>query len=343
MKKIAFLTLALAVLAASCTKEQVYSCNPGDEVHFAAGSALGAQGTKTAYGSDGWSGEGDRRIDWQNDDLLCIACNQCENTKNAVYKAVNAQSNGQAGLELVSPAEGLRWGTGSHTFYAAYPSTSTIAESTGTLTATVAATQTGAASGSSSAYEVAPAMGDMILVSKKTIEPTDDGVTFDFTPLSTAIKMQITNNRGAAMRVASIALQSTVSQDLSGSFTANMSSWTQSFDPHSYPTCTASGSTSSTVTITTTDGTNSYLEVADNGTLTATFFLLPTADLYDLKFVITFSDSSTLSTVIKKTNGADDTANRITFPAHKKSYVTGVAVPTALYINEDIVESNGVW
>ena len=41
------LAAALA-LAVSCTKDSVYSCNPGDEIHFAAGSTTSAQGTKAA-------------------------------------------------------------------------------------------------------------------------------------------------------------------------------------------------------------------------------------------------------------------------------------------------------
>ena len=313
----------------------------GSSIRFGVKHSSSTLGTKAAYGSGStFSADADRNVLWENDDLLRIACNECIDTKNAVYKAVSATSGGQAGLQVDTSSDNLRWGTGTHNIYAVYPSTSTIAESTGTLTATVAAFQTGTATSSSDDWTVAPAMDNLVLVSKISSAPTDDALNFPFTALSTAIKMQITNNRGAAMRVASIALQSTASQNLSGSFTADMSSWTQNVTSgsYTYPTCTAAGSNTQAVTITTTYGTNDYLEIADQGTLTATFFLLPTAALYDLKFVITFSDASTLSTVIKRTDGGDDTANRITFPAHKKSYVTGILVPkgidwTSVYVH----------
>ena len=359
MKKTIIIAAIALAAAVSCTKEPVYSCNPGDEIQFCTGRTLGALGTKTAYGSDGWSGTNDRRIDWKNNDKITIVCNECDGVTKSDYVITGATSSGTAGLKIDPSSTNLLWGTGSHTFYVSYPSSVTFAESigsyTGTITASVAATQTGEASGTSSAYVVTPEMTSQVLVSKKVTSPVEEGISLDFTPLSTAIKMQITNNRGAAIQVASIALQSTASQNLSGDFTADMSGWTQAFSPYTYPTCTAAGSNTTEVKITTTDGTNDYLEVADKGTLTATFFLLPTADLYDLKFVITFSDDSTLSTVIKRTDGADDTANRVTFPVHKKSYVNGILVPKGInwtsvyardnedYIVEDSLTGETYW
>ena len=340
MKKIAFLTLALAALAASCTKEQVYSCNPGDEVHFAAGSASSVQGTKAAYDSSN-----DLKINWQDDDQIRIVCAQCSETKDALYKAVSAQSNGRAGLEPVNSASILCWGesTADHKFYAAYPGSNSI--SSGTLNANVAASQSGTVSEDASGnWTVAPAMSNMALVSAETTKPTSDALTFNFTPLTTAIELTITNKRGETMNVESIALQATATgMSLSGSYNADLdgtwaapsdvctNSWAtpQAYSySKEYPACADLTSGGASITIPTpASGSQNYIAVEQDKTLTATFFIQPTAHVYDLKFVINFSDDSSLSTVIKRVDQATDAANRITFPRHAKSYVSGIFVP----------------
>ena len=257
---------------------------------------------------------------------------------------MNAQSNGQAGLQLVSPAIGLRWGgsTTDHNFYAAYPGSNSI--TSGTLSASVAASQNGTVSkDASDNWTVAPAMGNMALVSAKTTKPTSDALTFDFTPLTTAIKVTITNKRGAAMDVKSIALEATATDMyLSGTFEADLDgTWTTPDGPtnswlaenktysysKTYPDCKGLSDGGTSVTIDTPGTSEDYITVAVDKTLTATFFIQPTTHVYDLKFKITFSDNSSLTNVIKRVDQATEAANRITFPRHAKSYVTGIFVP----------------
>ena len=350
MKGTAIITLTAAAIAlaaaVSCSRtlDPVYPCNPGDEIHFAASRTATAQGTKAAY-----DGTNDLQINWQDDDQIRIVCAQCSETQDALYKAVNAVTSGtgigQAGLQLVSPAIGLRWGgsTTDHKFYAAYPGSNSI--NSGTLSASVAASQGGGtiSKDASDNWTVAPAMSNMALVSKMTTKPTTNALTFDFTPLTTAIELTITNKRGADMDVKSIALEATAADMyLSGTFEADLdgtwaspagptNSWltsgkTYTYDK-TYPVCENLTNSSDKVTIPTPGEDEDYITVAKDKTLTATFFIQPTTHVYNLKFKITFSDDSILTTIIKRVDQATEEANRITFPRHPKSYVTGIFVP----------------
>ena len=64
------------------------------------------------------------------------------------------------------------------------------------------------------------------------------------------------------------------------------------------------------------------MEIQPGKSIVVTFLLLPTADLSELKFVATFDNDKTLSSMIQYEDGS-----AITFQAHKKSYVKGLATP----------------
>ena len=353
------LAAAVVLVAVSCGKELARSCEPGDEVQFRVAGSCSAQGTKAAY-----DGTNDLQINWQDDDEVRIVCAQCSETQDALYKAVYAQSNGQAGLELVSPSIGLRWGgsTTSHNFYAAYPGSRSI--SGNTLSAIVNPAQGGGtiSEDASGNWTVAPSMSNMALVSKMTALPTSDALTFDFTPLTTAIKMTITNKRGAAMNVKSISLEATATgMCLSGSYSADLdgtwaapsdvctNSWTTPATfayANTYPACTGLTGGGTIVSIATpASASRDYITVAVDKTLTATFFIQPTTHVYDLKFKITFADDGILTTVIKRVDKATDAENRITFPRHTKSYVSGIFVPEGAQWSVKLDESDdlSIW
>ena len=111
-------TVCLLLAAFACNKETShFSRRPGDPIVFSAGSASQTV-TRTAYES----GTGNGHLWWQEGDLVEICCVNNEGTKQARYSA--APSSGDATEPILAPVGGdmLTWGTGTHTFYAMYPS-----------------------------------------------------------------------------------------------------------------------------------------------------------------------------------------------------------------------------
>lgn len=185
-------------------------------------------------------------------------------------------------------------------------------------------------------------------------EDTGDGVFLTFTPLSTAIEFTITNDMtadDAKMQVESVSLVSE-NHNISGAFTADLATaWAEPVSKYTesetsgirclyeniYPACVeATGVTNSkTVTIDFSDTDACTTGIAKGRSLRFTVFLLPVTpgdsdsdDIDDLTFVITRKEGEgykSLKTKLSRTDGKDD--NRIPFPVHKKTYVTGILVP----------------
>ena len=185
-------------------------------------------------------------------------------------------------------------------------------------------------------------------------EDTGDGVFLTFTPLSTAIEFTITNDMtadDAMMQVESVSLLSE-NHNISGAFTADLATaWAKPVSKYTasgtsgarcayentYPACVeATGVTNGkTVTIDFSGTDACTTGIAKGRSLRFTVFLLPVTpggsdsdDVDDLSFVITRKDGEgykSLQTKLSRTDGKD--GNRIPFPVHKKTYVTGILVP----------------
>lgn len=348
------LLLASAIVLAGlsgCEKDNDSTANPGGQIVLGVKSLNSDDGTRAAYAVPA-GGTKDLKINWKNDDLVKIVCAEANESQSAVYKTTGATAQGNANLTVNTGSTALCWSEddpdeNTYNLFAAFPSTGTLTTA-GSLTASVASAQgnAGISADSNGNWTVAPDMTNMTLVSKLSTGRTDNALSFQFTPLSTAIQFEITNDRGATMNVKSISLVSAVTgQNLAGTYTTDLSdTWAAPTAPSNawagstysyaktYPACTNLTSGSETVTIATpASTTQDYIAVADGKKLTATFFLQPTAHLYDLKFKITFSDDSVLALLIKRTDQSSEAANRVYFPRHAKSYVKGIMVPDAAY------------
>lgn len=94
-------------------------------------TALGPN-TKTWY--SGKIEGGVERIDWQIDDRIQIASDECQGTQNSVYQIIKVKTTGQKSYATIdnypNTINGLQWGEGMHHFYALYPSGESSADAT---------------------------------------------------------------------------------------------------------------------------------------------------------------------------------------------------------------------
>lgn len=220
------------------------------------------------------------------------------------------------------------------------------------------ATESGIVDGKGNPIAVAtPDMTNLYMVSQGTSakpEDTGNGVFLEFTPLSTAIEFTITNDMTAddsMMQVESVSIVSE-NHNISGAFTSDLATaWAKPVSKYTesetsgircsyektYPACveTAGVTNGKTVTLDFSGTAACTTGVAKGRSLRFTVFLLPVTpggsgsdDVDDLTFVITRKDGEghkSLKTKLSRTDGKD--GNRIPFPVHKKTYVTGILVP----------------
>ena len=132
-------SLTLAAAAMTGCFESTNSPVEGSPIRFgasanfegaAANNGQSPVTTKTSYSGDIINGEdfAVERIDWSDGDLITVYSDQSPE-KSAVYKIDSHLEEGKNSYASISSAEvsgnGLTWGSGAHTFYAAYPSEKT--------------------------------------------------------------------------------------------------------------------------------------------------------------------------------------------------------------------------
>lgn len=131
--------VAVSVLA-GCSEfdlktNQTYPRNPGNEVVFGTTAIDYTPVSRASYSAQTTGGY--ERIDWDDGDAIRIYCAEASEpsskyhdyfiktgTVSASGKLSNAELNHDPG------STGLRWGTGTHNFYALYPSPSEVSTNT---------------------------------------------------------------------------------------------------------------------------------------------------------------------------------------------------------------------
>ncbi len=322
-----FAASALLAMSAGCQNKDLFS-NEGD-IHFSARCVNGYQ-TKAVYSGSTYTDGGlnYERIDWETGDILRIACAQASepSAKYADYKikSVSTPSDkySTATIGLADPSTiGLRWGTGSHVFYAVYPSPAasgvTTSLSGNVVSATIPASQpVGAVTVDSDNYTVAPSLVKTMLMTatetwtEATYKPSKD-VLLDFVPVTTAIQFTVTNGTDDVLKVAKVALSSE-SYPLSGPFTCDITDIG----------CTFTGTVGASDKVATIDLSSKSVNVKKGSTLTFTFMLHPQDDLNDITFSITDTDGLIRSTKLEKAD-----KSKVTFHKHLKTYVSGIIIP----------------
>lgn len=303
----------------SCEKNQEFSGTP---VSFNI-SSVSAPETKADY--SGVITDNKERVDWTSGDLIRIY-SATSNPTSADYKIGTVTASGAASSATISPdgAVEIEWSTGENVFYGVFPSpkVKTADEmGEGTVKGNIPSVQTPLSLNESSPYVAKPDMTNCYMVARtvKTYTGGNDAVSLDFTPITTAIQFEITNNfiDDGVLKIKSISLISE-NRNISGTFTATLTGWSSG-----YPACAAPATDDGgeTVTVDFSSTTLCSTGLAKGEKLTFTVFLRPTSNADDLTFKITKPDDSWISTKLM-TSGS-----YIDFPCHKKSYVTGLLIP----------------
>lgn len=354
MRKIIFSASIVALLCASisfagCTK--IDDNLKGSEIKFAV-STESAPLTKTAYGADesvtAPAKPSFQFIDWVSGDKIRIVCAQADPTQSADYDISNAGHQGNKDKGSISSSSPLFWGTGSHTFYAVYPSPAmtgaTSAISGHTITGSIPAVQTYGTVGSSVVIGlperriVPPDMKNQFMVAKATASEKASSVTLDMLPMTTALEFIITNGFDGdnSMTVSQVKLSS-ASKALNGNFSIDMDQ--DGVNGRKLCTTTATAAANGTVTI----NFSSPLVIGKGDELNFTFFLNPgnggAAGINDITFSITAKSSADETTSFTRSAELKKDGVGVAFKTHQKTRLKGIVIPEAIEwdIEGDIV------
>lgn len=345
--------VALSLLVMTGCDDDTFRWITGSNITFGARSKS-TELTRAAYaGTSGQTTESTtkyERIDWESGDKIRIQCQQASEPidKYADYVTTAGTASGRYSTATISLASsnpiGLRWGSGTHEFYAVYPSP----ETSGTVTTDAAATTfTGSIlasqpyktlSSTDGNYVATPNLKQFMMMAAKTsiaegsynTEKSfsekfgENTVLLDFYPVTTAIEFTIMNKTGNKLDVKSVALES-ASYNLNGAFQVSFGTTETGTEIKYYePVVGTSGSYTSankSVSISFPTTGDDIVSLADGKTLQFTLFLNPTNSVDDLVFKITDLDGKIRSAALK--NGD----SKITFTKSHKIYAKGIFIP----------------
>ncbi len=278
--------------------------------------------SKAAY-SGQTSGDGKKeRIDWEEGDLIRIYCAQVTKpaSKFADYRVdAMGSASGAVSTADASPfGEELEWGTGDHTFYAAYPSPNASGSLTKSLSANTVAASLPESQGMAGMADdvIYPNMLNMLMTAKSTQSGGD--VYLGFTPLTTAIKFTVTNGTEDDIGIGELLLISE-SNPISGDFTVDL----DDKGDDGYPKVTAGASTGKKVSIYLPE----IIKLANNQSLTFTFFISPVQDVDDLTFKFWKLHDYRESGFYVGTRLGYTDGSGIKFPRCRKTEIKGLMLP----------------
>lgn len=337
--------ISCALLAASlpslfsCTRS---SSEEGSPVRFRA-STHNTPMTKTVY--SGAVTGGIERINWVAGDGLTIACVQCDPQVSGYLIAGEITSSGAASsADALSPAtgNGLTWGTGSHTFYGVYPSSSASVTAAGVAGGSFPALQGSSSSSTTSAVSsgvttvsVAPDMSSAYMYASRTVSSPGDEVDLTFSPMFTAFQFTVGGDgTGGDVTLSQVELSST-SCALSGDFSFNIGS-----AAYTIPSTVTTGTDANNkITYTFPAGTvintdklvRFTLLVQPRSNITGNANLSGTAGVIsDLTIRFTLGDGITTRALKLKYDSGTYGGNYVDFPGGHKIDVTGLTLPTQL-------------
>lgn len=311
------LAAVLCLLGAiSCTKDYT-----GKRIRFSASTLSESVGTKTAY--SGVVTSNFERIDWVAGDQILLAMkNNEENYAQQAYDITGITAAGQyskAGLEMPGGGTGgLQWGTGTHDFWAAYPSTATVGDHTFKSNIPAAQTLTYKTKSNNTLF-YAPDMSKALLVAGLQSAPASTGVNLDFEPAFTAFDFTVGANTDVVIN--SFTMETTTS----GESTKNILTGdaTASFNTGAGMACTYSATGTTGQSITTAFSPAAALSTTTS--LNFKVFAVP-QDIKGVTIAFTISSptSKTLRLGLKYSSG-----DWLEFAACKKFNITGLLVPGA--------------
>lgn len=353
--------LLASLLLGGCTKNPF--SRKGELITF--GTVSTGNLTRAAYGDD-YPATGTptlQRIDWESGDMVRIVSDNARvvnNGSNAVFadytvSTVTPEADGSSSGAVVNTnPNGLAWtDADSYTFWAVYPSTTTISNAgvvsadfiTATQALPTASTSKTVGTGDDAiTYAVyTPALTNAVMTAVATgVKESDEKpqVKLHFKPAWTAIEFNL-SSLDEAIKLTQIQLVASGSDYLAGSFT--MPAGDHNPDPDSENKVFShvsvdtgdTGSASKTVTIATEE--NQPLTLTKNTGVSLTMFLLPVANTSALRFRLTSEegDGTKTSYVDLKKNGQP-----FVFEAGKKYRINGFKAPGSswkIFIATDIM------
>lgn len=324
------LTVIALMGAVSCNKVEELEGN-GSTIRFGVSTIYeNGPATKTEYSGKDQNNNSisststAERIDWLDTDKIRIQCAQASVEGSSDKYADYAITPGAAGTTRIHTAtisplsgNGLQWGTGSHDFYALYPSTAQNSASTIALSgtgATVGGTIPAAQTATKSGYIFKPDMDYAYMYAVKAGVSAGSSVSLDFKPLVTTLEFTLLTKAGDPItsKLTSVKLSSSQSTSyLTGAFTAKL---TTSGLALTKDDITGGGNE---ITITLPDD---GVQLSTTDAYTVTFLTLP-MDQTALTLTLNFADG-TKRTLELKNNGS-----WITVPACRKTYIWKVDAP----------------
>lgn len=316
--------MAALVLLSGCDKMG----GAGSAIKFRAvtvydedGTKAGDPATKTAY--SGVVTGGTERIDWVAGDKIRIKSDKAQTKTGSLNYAdytlgtITASGSISSSKATADGDNGLIWDTGTHDFWAAYPSTATVGDHT--ITSNIPATQTLTyKTKSNNTLIYAPDMSKALMVAGLQTTPVD-GINLDFYPAYTAFDFTVLGN--TTIVVDGFTMETTTSLEatknvLTGDATA-------SFNTGAGMACTysATGTTGQSIS-------TSFSPTAAISTTTSINFKLFAVPCnikgVTIKFHITSPSTKWLSLRLKYNEG-----DWLEFDACKKYNISGLLEPGA--------------
>ena len=310
---------ALVTFPQSCRSELDEAALSGDVIVFrASADYLNGPETRTLY--SGYEYGGKERIDWVNGDLMRISSDKARHPGGDAFSdyKVTGVTAGTGGSQAISYASvknvgtnGLQWGSGTHNFYAVYPSpasNSSISISNNVADFTIPQNQLQAAQ-----MDYAYMYAAVQTAAKAT-------VNLAFKPMFTAFQFKVRSEEDASMTITSFTLSTGENKAMSGSCRATITAGSNtSASTAAFSNFTAYNSSSGNNTITVDMG--SGVTVTPSTYATITVFALP-QDYSQLTASFTTSSGETKSLKLQEANG-----EWVTFQACHKYNINGLGLP----------------
>ncbi len=345
---------AVALLATACQDNEVVNnggevtpAAVGDEILFGgrAGFENGDSKTRTEYSGVEYTYNGVRyeRINWVAGDAVEIHSPEAANGPKAQYaisgvtagdeSAADGANNGEDYAYLTKMDENaLQWGSDDvHTFYAMYPSARMFDDPDGTvaqginmdgttMNGIVPISQVPASVTMTDGHYVAhPDMKYAYMVAKSKATRENASVSLSFVPVVTVAEIQMvlpSTSTSATGLVEPVTIQEiqVSGTGIAGAFTADLAAWNPA--ETSTPVCT--NSNASDLIQLTTIYNDKAITIQPGGSLTFTVFLLPGADINDLRVSVSATGAGYVTKALQN----------VTVVAKKKNVFKNLKLPT---------------
>lgn len=325
----------------------------GDEIVFGGRAGFeNSSTTRTEYSGEVYDVDGVKyeRLNWVEGDGIHIYCPEAADMTDGYYVITGVTAGDESAADGTNKGEdyayltkheamgedALHWGSDDvHNFYAMYPSTlmfMTEEEDIPTVAYGITMTETtmngivpisqmpASVTVSGRDYVVNPDMKYAYMAAKSTATREDGKVGLSFVPVVTAAEIQLvlpeTAPVGETSLVQSVTIQEIqiTGEGIAGAFTADLEAW----DGTGTPECVNAEDATNLIHLTTVmDG--EAITVQPGGSLTFTVFMLPGADIQDLKVSVSATGASYVS----------KTLQGVTVKAKKKNVFKNLQLPTA--------------